>query len=181
MKFLLPFFLLLAFNQSFSQTIFKEEEFIAVVKKYHPVAKLASLQVSIAKADLISKQGAFDPVVTAENSRKDFGGVAYYNNQDATIKIPTWYGIDLYAGVENVRGARTNPEQTIGSINYVGFNLPLLQNMVMDKRRAALQQAKLMINETEAVQQNMLNDLIREGLNAYWQWWRFLIRRQACD
>jgi outer membrane protein TolC len=172
MKFLLPFFLLLAFNQSFSQTIFKEEEFIAVVKKYHPVAKLASLQVSIAKADLISKQGAFDPVVTAENSRKDFGGVAYYNNQDATIKIPTWYGIDLYAGVENVRGARTNPEQTIGSINYVGFNLPLLQNMVMDKRRAALQQAKLMINETEAVQQNMLNDLIREGLNAYWQWWQ---------
>jgi outer membrane protein TolC len=172
MKFLIPFFLLLAVNQCFSQTVFKEEEFIAVVKKYHPVAKLASLQVSVAKADLISKQGAFDPVVTAENSRKDFGGVAYYNNQDATIKIPTWYGIDLYAGVENVRGARTNPEETIGSINYVGFNLPLLQNMVMDKRRAVLQQAKLMINETEAVQQNMLNDLIREGLNAYWQWWQ---------
>ena len=87
MKFLILFFLLLTANQCFSQTIFKEEEFIAVVKKYHPMAKLASLQVSAAKADLISKQGAFDPVVTAENTRKDFGGVAYYNNQDATIKI----------------------------------------------------------------------------------------------
>ena len=172
MKFFISIFIVLGLNTCLAQTVFTEEEFISVLKKYHPVAKAASLQVSIARADLLSTRGAFDPALEAENAQKDFGGIAYYNVRNAGIKIPTWYGIDLYAGVENITGARTNPDQTLGSINYVGFNLPLLQNMVMDKRRAALQQAKLMINETEAAQQTVLNDLIREGLNTYWQWWQ---------
>ena len=171
MRPLVLLFVLSTTISSYSQTVFKEEEFIAVVKKYHPIARIASLQVDIARADLVSKQGAFDPVIQMQNGRKNFDGTSYYNTRTAEVKIPTWYGIDLYAGVENIQGARTNPEQTKGSINYLGFNLPLLQNMVIDKRRAALQQAKLMINESQAVKANMLNDLIRDALKAYWLWW----------
>ncbi|MEJ7912591.1 MAG: TolC family protein [Chitinophagaceae bacterium] len=154
-----------------AQKIFTEDDLIAVVKKFHPVAKQALLDVRIAEANLTASRGAFDPVVSHNNYRKNFEGITYYNQQWNELKIPTWYGIDLYAGTETIGGTRINPEETKGSINYIGVSVPLIQNVLIDKRRAAVQQAKIFREQSEVVRRAAVNDLMAEALEAYWDWW----------
>lgn len=164
--------LVLLFSSSLrAQKIFSAEELAAVVNKFHPVARQASLDVRIAGANVTSSRAGFDPVLRYDNNRKDFDGVTYYDQQWTEIKIPTWYGIDLYAGRESVNGSRLNPEETKGTVDYVGLSVPLVQNLVMDKRRAALQQAKIFREQSEVGRRAVLNDLVLEALDAYWQWW----------
>jgi ABC-type molybdate transport system substrate-binding protein len=103
---------------SYAQQILTEEELVAAVKKFHPVAKAASVAVEAKKAGLLSSRGAFDPVIRWNHSQKNFEGIDYYNDNQTELKIPTWYGIDLYAGTENISGDKTNPEETKGKISY---------------------------------------------------------------
>ncbi|HZH97247.1 MAG TPA: TolC family protein, partial [Flavisolibacter sp.] len=151
--------------------IFTEEEFVAVVKKYHPLALQAAIDIKIAQAGVTISRSPFDPVVTADNGRKDFEGLNYYNQRYRELKIPTWYGIDLYAGQEDITGSRINPEETKGNLNYIGFSVPLLQNFVVDKRRAFIRQATIARNLSEVERDIAVNDLAREALKAYWEWW----------
>jgi hypothetical protein len=124
------------------------------------VAKQAALGVRIADAYVTASRGAFDPVIALNNSRKDYDGITYYDQQWTELKIPTWYGIDVFAGSETVSGSRINPEETKGRINYLGVAVPLLQNVIIDKRRAALQQAKIFSEQSEVIRRAMLNDLL---------------------
>jgi outer membrane protein TolC len=154
-----------------AQKILTETELISVVKKFHPVARQTLLDVRIADANLTASRGAFDPVISIDNSRKDFDGINYYNQQWGELKIPTWYGVDFYAGRETLKGNRINPEETKGTINYLGISVPLVQNIWMDKRRAAVQVAKLVKEGSELTRKAALNDLIAEAVIAYWDWW----------
>lgn len=158
-------------SELWAQKVFTEEALVAAVKQYHPVAQQALLDVKIARAEVTKSQGAFDPLLQWNNSRKEFDGTIYYDQQDAALKIPTWYGIDLYAGKESLSGNRLNPEKTKGSIYYLGVSMPLVQNLVLDKRRAALQQAKLFREQALWQQRTALNDLLVTAIEAYWQWW----------
>jgi len=162
---------LLSLNIS-AQKVLLEEEFLQAVKQYHPVAKRAALEVRIAAANVTASRGGFDPVLQMDDYNKKFDGTTYYDDNIASIKIPTWYGADLYIGSETLNGNRLNPEETKGTIRYVGINMPLVKNLLMDKRRAALQQAKLMEEQSVWEQKATLNDLLNEALQAYWNWWR---------
>lgn len=160
-------------NGKAQQKVFTENELISVVKTYHPVTKQAVLDVRIAEAGITSARSGFDPVFSVDNGKKIFDGTTYYNQRQMEVKIPTWYGIDLYAGKENITGSRINPEETKGALNYVGFSAPLLQNLVMDKRRAALRQANIFRNLSEVQQRIVLNDLLQEAVKTYWKWWEY--------
>ena len=151
---------------------FSESELLQVVKSYHPVARQAVLQIEEAAAEVRIARGAFDPVVSTYNSRKETEGVLYYQHRQQEVRIPTWYGIELKAGSESLSGERTNPADTKGSVSYVGVSVPLLRNLVMDKRRAVLAQSKLMEEASQAEQQRVLNDLMYEALKAYRLWWQ---------
>ena len=132
-----------------AQNIFTEADLINVVKSFHPVARQASLEVRIADANVTTSRGAFDPVASFQRSRKEFEGINYYSRQATGVKIPTWYGIDLYAGTETLSGNRINPEETRGTLNYLGISVPVIQNLLIDKRRATLQQTKILSVETD--------------------------------
>lgn len=153
------------------QKLFTEDELIAVITKFHPVAKQAAIDVKMAKADVLSSRGAFDPTFTNESARKEFGGLTYYDYRAKEINIPTWYGIDVYAGTEKITGGRVNPEETSGSITYIGFSVQPLQNLLMDKRRAVLLQAKNFHLLSEVQRRTVMNDLLQEALQSYWDWW----------
>lgn len=154
-----------------AQKVFTENDLIAAVKKFHPIAKSAALDVRIADANVTASRSGFDPVASFDNGRKDFDGITYYDQQWSQLKVPIWYGIDVYAGKETIRGNRINPEETKGSINYIGVSVPLVQNVIIDKRRAAVQQAKVARDGSEAARRTALNDLVGDALLAYWDWW----------
>ncbi len=170
-----PSFLLFTTN-CFSQNkleasqLLSPEEFIAIVKTFHPVIKQADINIEKAQADITLARGGFDPSVYYSNDQKTFRAENYYNYNNTELKIPTWYGIEVKAGLDNNGGENLNSESTFGKTSYVGIMVPLAKNLVMDKRRAVLKQAKIFRDQSGIERLNTINDLLYAGYSAYWNW-----------
>ncbi len=168
-------FLLLTTN-CFSQNkleasqVLSPEDFIAIVKTFHPVIKQADINIEKAQADITLARGGFDPSLYYSNDQKTFRGENYYNYNNTELKIPTWYGIEIKAGLDNNGGENLNSESTFGKTSYVGISVPLAKNLVMDKRRAVLKQAKIFRDQSGVERLNTINDLLYAGYSAYWNW-----------
>jgi outer membrane protein TolC len=146
------------------------QQFMQLVRQYHPVALQAENAIEQARAGVTSARGFFDPVLEFYSAEKVFDGKQYYNYAQPQVTLPTWYGIEVYAGAEYLAGGRTSPEETLGRTSYAGISVPLLKNLLMDRRRAALQQAKILEQQSRAEKRAVLNDLLRDALNSYWAW-----------
>jgi outer membrane protein TolC len=141
-----------------------------LVRNYHPVARQAGLITERADAELTAARGAFDPVVGWDASRKTFDGKSYYNYSNGELQIPFAAPLTLRSGLENTKGSFTNPELGEGKSSYFGIEVPLGNGLLIDKRRAALQQAKLMKTQSVQDRRAQLNDLLLETYAAYWRW-----------
>lgn len=150
--------------------IMKEDEFLNIVRTNHPVAKQGGLLVDMARAELQTIRGAFDPMLYYSNEQKTLDGKNYFNYSNAELAVPTWLGVELYAGMENNFGDFLNTETTSGRTSYAGVSVPLLKDLVLDKRRAALQQGKLFLQQSGWERRNMMNDLLLDAYYAYWSW-----------
>lgn len=157
------------FAQDISCTL-SAEQVMQIVKQYHPVAKQAAILIEKAKADILIAKGGFDPLVYNSNAQKTFDGINYYQYNRPELTIPTWFGVEVSAGLESLSGSRTDPTETIGQTSYFGLSVPLAKNLLMDKRRAALQTAKIFRNASEVEQRNMLNNLLLDAMKSYWYW-----------
>lgn len=157
-------------HDSVSNKILSEESFIALIKKFHPVVKQAGILVGKANAELTLSRSGFDPSFYLNTNQKTFDGKNYYSYTNPELKIPTWYGIEIKAGLENNGGQYLNSEATAGQTSYVGLSVPLGKNLLMDKRRAVLKQAKLAREQSEADRLVIINDLLYEASVVYWNW-----------
>lgn len=151
--------------------VLRKNDVLNIVRAYHPVVQQAGIRVSRAAADVQAARGGFDPVLRTDLDRKTFDGKLYYNYFNPEINIPTWYGIELKAGVEEVRGERVTTEATLGKTSYAGAKVPV-NNLLFDKRRAVLRQAQAVRQQTEAERRLAVNDVIYDALAAYWNWVR---------
>ena len=146
------------------------EQVLYLVKKFHPIVRQTQINIEKANADILLARSAFDPILSHQINAKTFDGTQYYNQITPEIKIPTWYGIEVTAGLEDLSGDRLDPSHTTGQTNYVGISIPLVKNLVIDKRRAALQQSKLLSGMALVEQKAVINDLCINALEAYWNW-----------
>lgn len=146
------------------------EQVTDIVKRYHPVARQADLFIEKAKADLTIARGGFDPTLENNNARKTFDGTEYYYYNRPELSIPTWFGVEIRAGLEYLSGNRTDPSETRGESSYVGISIPLAQNLLMDKRRAALQTARIYREASTVEKRNILNNLLQDAMKSYWDW-----------
>jgi outer membrane protein TolC len=146
------------------------EQVMEIVKQFHPVARQADIFIEKAKADVTIARGMFDPVFKNESAQKTFDGTDYYLYNRPEISIPTWFGIEVNTGLEKLSGSRTSPEESLGETSYFGVSIPLAKNLLMDKRRAALQSAKIYRSASEAEKRNMLNNLLLDAMKSYWAW-----------
>ena len=53
------------------------KEYLGYVKKYHPIAKQAELNIDMGQANLMRSRGGFDPKVEVDYDRKEFKGREY--------------------------------------------------------------------------------------------------------
>ncbi len=83
---------------SFAQDSLKlsHQEFLNIVKNYHPLAFRYQLQNKIANAEITKARGNFDPVLAGKLGEKNIDGTKYYEQRNVELGIPTWYGIDTY-------------------------------------------------------------------------------------
>ncbi len=154
-----------------SANVLTKDAFLSIVRAYHPVVRSAALQVERAKAGIQQARGAFDPTINAGFSSKTLDGKSYYQYFNPELSIPTWYGLELIGGVEEVRGERVNPEATVGQLSYAGTKLNI-SGVLLDGRRAILQQAKNVAQQTEAERRLAVNNLLYDALSTYYTWQR---------
>lgn len=152
------------------QPVLTLDNVFTIVRNYHPIAKQAGLSVDSARAGRLAARGAFDPLLYVTNQQKTFDGKNYYFYTNPELKIPTWYGVDVKAGLEDNGGDRLINEATAGRSSYVGVSIPFLKNLLTDKRRTTLEQAKIMIRQNEAARLNELNNLLYDAASAYYTW-----------
>ncbi len=145
------------------------EDFIAKVKANHPLAKVASIQVDKANANLLTAKGGFDPTIELNASSKTYDTKNYYYYNNASIKVPLPIG-DIKTGIENNGGQFLESEITSGRSSYIGLEIPLAKGLMIDKRRAFLQQAKIAVQQNAAQQRALMNNLLLEAYISYYQW-----------
>lgn len=158
------------FSQAEKQVIYTPEAFIQQIAQYHPIAKQADILVDKARAELLSAKGGFDPNMNVDASRKTFDGKNYYFYTNPELRIPTPIGIDIKTGLENNGGDFLNTDITRGRSSYLGLEIPLAKGLLMDKRRAVLQQAKIFQSQSEQERLAVLNDLLFDAYTDYWKW-----------
>ena len=153
-----------------AQVVLPLEEFLAQVRSNHPVLRIAGINIDMAGAERLEAGGAFDPVLYANMDRKTFDGKNYYTKPEMGFVIPTWFGVELYGGASNYSGTFLNAEESTGLVTYGGIKLPLLKDLYFDKRRAALQKAKVGVRQSENERLLVLNEIMMEAEQFYWQW-----------
>jgi outer membrane protein TolC len=149
--------------------VLSKDNVLSIIRTYHPVLKQADLNVKRAGAELLQSRGAFDPKFSADLENKTFNGKEYFNYFNPELSIPTWYGINIKGGTEQLSGSNTDPVMTFGESSYLGVQMNSNQ-LIFDKRRAALRQAQSLKKLSEAEQQLTINELLFEALAAYWNW-----------
>lgn len=164
------FFLLFQYNKAQDSLMISAQEFLEVVKNYHPMALKYQLQNKIAQSEITKARGSFDPVLEGKLGEKNIDGIQYYRQKNIGLGIPTWYGIDLTAGYQYLDGEKLNSSETKGGLYSMGITVPLAKNFLYDKRRSILDQAKFALKMTEAEQTVLTNELLLEAENTYWEW-----------
>lgn len=163
------FFTANVYSQSDSTVVLGIKDFIARVKEQHPIAKQAALLVNMAEAELMAAKGNFDPKAGFDASSKNFDGKNYYGYLSSELKIPLPIG-DIASGIENNGGDFLSSETSKGRSSYLGIEIPVLRGLLIDKRRAVLQQARVFKNQSEQEQLAALNELLFDAYSAYWHW-----------
>ena len=147
-------------------------EYLGYVKTYHPIVKQANLVINNSEAKLLKARGAFDPKIEVDFDNKQFKEKEYYNKLNGTFKIPTYYGLEFKANFENNTGEFLNPEATVPTdgLYAAGVSASLLKGLLINKRMAALKQAKFFINQAREDQQILVNEILYNASLSYFNW-----------
>ena len=163
---------LLTIAQCFAQKILGQKEFLKLVKDNHPVSKQAALLDRSFLAEQLIARGGFEPKISAEIDKKTFDGKNYFTASDYALKVPSWYGLAVKTGYKTVSGLNVNPSDELPVVGQgvVGLSASLLQNLVIDERRATLKKAAILRDLNAAERRNIQNELLFEAGQAYWEW-----------
>jgi len=148
------------------------EEYLAYVKKHHPLMKQANLVLSIGEANLLKARGGFDPKIEIDYDRKLFKNTKYFDQLNTTFKIPTWYGVEFKANFENNTGAFLNPNLTVpkDGLYSAGVSFSLAQGFLINERMASLKKARFFKEQTKANRDLLVNNLLFKASKAYFNW-----------
>lgn len=171
-SFLIFIFLLFLYRIQAQQQVLTQQDFLKLVKKNHPIARQAALLDKISDAELLKAKGGFEPKIAADLQNKTFDGKNYYTIGEYNFKVPSWYGLEFKGGYNTLSGINTNPSEAIPVVGQAvaGVSASLLQNLIIDERRASLKKARLLREMNKAERQSEINDLLFEATKYYWDW-----------
>lgn len=149
-------------------------EYLGYVKKYHPIVKQAELTLAVAQANLMKARGGFDPKIAVDYQRKDFDEKQYWDRLSTSFKIPTWFGVELQGGFEQRQGEFINPDEDLpdNGLYSAGVSVSLGQGFWINERMATLRKAKLFREQSKADQDLLVNEVLFQASQAYFNWWR---------
>ena len=149
------------------------EEFLGMVKAYHPYVKQAKIELSAVEADLLASRGVYDPKVSVKGTSKTFDGEDYYEKLGATFKIPTYFGIDLVGSFDRNEGTYLNPADYLarGELYSVGADIDLGRGFWANERLNTLRQAKFYTSQAKEKVRLQVNKIMFEATQSYLKWY----------
>jgi outer membrane protein TolC len=179
----LLFFFLCLHSLANTQYVLDFEAYKKRVLTFHPISIQANAIKMIGLREIQQAKGSLDPVVFSDLAGKEFEGKDYYFLSNSGLKIPTWIGLDVKTGYEANRGTYLNSQMSTpnSGLWYAGVEVPLGRGLFFDERRAAIQQAKIAAALSENEQKLMLNDLLLDAYEAYWNWYENYQRFQIAE
>lgn len=167
-------FFIFSFSSVQAQTVdsLDFKSFLNWVGSYHPVAAQAEITLRMGQMELRQARGAFDPLLFGTLDKKDYQNKTYYDKKEAGITIPTWAGVELNGVFEQNFGDFLNTENSVptNGLVAIGAAVNLGQGLILDERRAALRQAQIYNESTEAQRIQFLNELYVDATDVYWKW-----------
>lgn len=162
-------------NTQVKETILTYQEYVLNIYQFHPIAQKAALRSDWAKAQLLESKGALDPKITSNWNEKNFDKKLYYQQFSSKLKIPTMIGVDIVGGYENTDGQYLNPENKTDNWGLwnLGVEIDVLQGLLRNQRRTAIEQAKIFQELARNEQQILLNDLMYNASKAYLIWQQY--------
>jgi outer membrane protein TolC len=157
--------------------------FADAVLRTHPVARQAKLAADVARAELRTAWGAFDPTLSASWDQKSFDGTSYYRYFTSELKIPLPIGADVMLAYDRTMGRYINPDRrTAGNGTFAaGVSIPLGQRLITDERRTALEQARAARDLGEADQESLVNKLLFAAAKEYGTWYEAWRKRAIAE
>lgn len=149
------------------------ENFTKIVLENHPEAQNADLVIDMARKQMTSARGSFDPVVYGSLGAKEFKEDEYFDLREGGVKLPTRLGgLEVKAAYQVNEGARLNPQNYTPSDGLViaGVSLPVGKGLFTDPARTRLRQAS---NDKKAApfeRSLRLLDLMLNAQKIYWSW-----------
>ncbi|TFV97746.1 TolC family protein [Algoriphagus kandeliae] len=161
-----------AFGQELVQDTLRFQDFLEWVRAFHPVSKQADITLEMGAMEVRTARGGFDPLIYGNLDQKTYKSTDYYDRREAGVTIPTMAGIELLGTFEQNTGQFLDPENIVpsGGLFSAGAAVNIGQGLILDERRAALQQAKIYQQSTEAERLALLNELYLKGADTYWKW-----------
>lgn len=160
--------------QSDSSTL-TYKEYLENIILFHPIAKKADLKSKLGEAEWLLAKGNLDPKLNFLWNEKNFDEKRYYRQYQGKFKIPTPLGVDVVGGYENTEGVFLNPENITdeNGLWHLGVEVNVLQGLIVNERRVALQQAKVFQSMNESERIIILNDLLYYASKAYLEWQKY--------
>lgn len=146
------------------------ENYIAWVNKNHPLIKNSNWEKNIAQNNIIKARASLDPTISGKIGEKNIDNTTYYNQKNIELSLPTWYGIDFNIGTNDLSGKKLNNDDTKGTITNFGLMVPLARNLIYNKRKATIEQAKILNKMTFSEQEMIKNQVLLEANLQYWDW-----------
>lgn len=159
------------------------EEYLGIVRAYHPMAKSAELLLDNAESNMRRARGAFDPKIEANFREKFFEEKSYYSIATSALKVPTRTPLSLKLGYDLNDGTFLDPSESTPNDGLLGagLSMPLLQGLLTDERRTAFRIAQAFTEFSEAERLAQYNQLMFEAYGAYWNWWASVEKTVIAD
>jgi outer membrane protein TolC len=147
---------------------------LASIDRHYPLIEAARRDKQAAAAELLSAQGAFDPLV---RTRMDGAPLGYYQNGrfDLSVEVPTpLWGATVNGGYRAAFGKFADYDGKLETNQYgelrASLALPILRNGPIDRRRAAIERAQLGLPLADTGVKQARIDAARAGAVRYWEW-----------
>lgn len=176
MRSILFYFLLFFSGTALAQVndsvVLNFNEYLGFVKKYHPIAKQAELNIAVGQANLMRSRGGFDPKIEVDFDTKELKGIEYYDRLNATFKVPTWYGVTLKGTFEQTDGVFINGDEAglENGLYAAGISLSVGEGLWINERMATLRKAKFFREQTKADRDLLINEILFQASLAYFDW-----------
>lgn len=147
-------------------------EVLQSVEEHFPLLLAAELERAVTSGQRLAALGVFDLNLRARHLTQ--GGTFPSNRFDVAVEQPTLFGPSLVAGYRVGVGdfpVYYGDRQTAqGGEFRAGLLLPLLRDLPIDRRRAALRQAQVTEALADPAVQRARIDYFRAATRAYWNW-----------